>query len=188
VALGLPGFGGMLLACGVAADDAVLPAQVQPRFDEAERIEGWTLDVEADDVPGGAVHMDLDALVDWRDVDALRHSGGPGVYRATVVLPAVGDAIRVVAGLGRVDGVAEVYWNGRAAGRLLVPPFEADVTALARDGGNDVEVRLFPPPRNRYVGKGLGGDPRYRQFTGAPEVLAHAGLIGPTTVRIGRLP
>jgi hypothetical protein len=186
LSLRLPAYGSALLACGVRAGPATVDDPPEREVEATVAVGPWTLDVTADDVPGGTVHLSLDTLADWRGIEALRHSGGPGVYRAKVTLPAVGAGGRVVLALGRVDGVAEVRLNGGPAERLIAPPFEADVTAEAVAGDNDVEVTLVPPPRNRYVGKGLGGDPQYAQFTGSPEVLAHAGLIGPVEVRVER--
>ncbi|MBO5219318.1 MAG: hypothetical protein J6C52_07805, partial [Clostridia bacterium] len=42
--------------------------------------------------------------------------------------------------LGEVGETAEVYLNGKCAGVRLVPPYRFDLTELAKDGENTLEV------------------------------------------------
>jgi len=184
LALRLGAFGSRVLGCGLVVEPGTKVEESTPDTKTVIPLERWSLDVEADDVPGGSVSLSLTSLDDWRDLEPLRHSAGPGLYRAAVNLSTIGEHGRVVLDLGRVEGVAEVTWNGAAVGRMIVPPFEADVTELVTAGENEVEVILTPPLRNRLVGKGLAGDPGHVQFAGKGDALAPAGLLGPAVVRI----
>jgi hypothetical protein len=180
--LELEAFGSRLLACGL---DLPGPDPDPAPLDESQSFEipGWTLEVTADDVPAGYARLDLPALADWRDLPDLRFSGGPGVYTARVDLPSLPVGGRLELDLGRVEGVVDVTWNEQEAGHLRVPPFKADVTALASAGVNTVRVKVTVPRKNRLVGKAQAGDQGCRQFKDKADELARAGLLGPVTVR-----
>lgn len=184
LALRLDAFGSRILGCGLAVEEGT-SLEDEPTVAGAPiAIDQWTLDVQSDDVPDRSVSLSLATLGDWRHIESLKHSAGPGRYRALVDLPTVGSDDRVVLDLGRVEAVAEVTWNGTKAGRRLVPPFLWDVTDLSVSGENEVEVIVTPPLFNRLVGLGLSGDPEHVQFAGKGNALAPAGLLGPVTVRL----
>lgn len=177
----LDAFGTTFILCGIEGD-----APIQHETAEFDKIPvaSWSLYVDTDDVPNGHVH--IEGLGDWRDNEATRYSGGPGVYRATVSLDAGIVSNEIFLDLGWLEGVAEVMVNGQFVGRLIVPPFRVEVSGLVKEGINDIEVKLIPPKRNRYVGKARAGDKQYAQFLSSPEVLAKAGLIGPVNLLVKR--
>jgi hypothetical protein len=145
-------------------------------------LDSWRLQVEGEDVPGGALDLADRALVDWREVEPLRHCSSPGRYTTTFELPGSAAGARIGLDLGRVAGVAEVALDGQPAGRLLTSPFKLDLTGLA-PGVHEVSVTVIPAWRNRLVGLGTSGDPAYAQFEGKADTLIPTGLLGP--VRLG---
>ncbi|NOZ02925.1 MAG: hypothetical protein GXP54_13710 [Deltaproteobacteria bacterium] len=185
VPLALDSFESRLLACGMPVAPDTPIETPDPVAMAILPITDWTIDVPREDGSGESITVTPDGLPDWRDVEELHWSGGPGTYRAGVELPALEDNQKVVLDLGRVEGVAEVSFNGRAAGRLIVPPFKVDVTSMAMKGPNKLEVVVTPPARNRLIGKALAKDPDYAQFAGKKDALAHAGMLGPVNVVIG---
>jgi hypothetical protein len=185
ISLRLEDFEAGILACGIETGGDLMP--VSKPFSAAEKIPvtGWMLSVESDDVAGGKVETALNDMAGWPELDVVRYSGGPGLYRAAVTMPEVRPGRRVFLSLGRVEGSAHVSWNGEPVRNLLVSPFAAEITPLIRAGANTVEVLVKVPLRNRLVGKWLAGDRQYSQFSGKENTLAPAGLLGPVEVLIG---
>jgi hypothetical protein len=54
--------------------------------------------------------------------------------------------------LGRVEVIAEVKLNGRDLGILWKPPFQVDITAAAKPGRNQLEVKVVNLWPNRLIG------------------------------------
>jgi hypothetical protein len=168
----------------VSAGPGVVPKATPAASISPER---WSLQVEGPDVPGESVRLeDLTSLPDWRDVEALRFSSSPGVYRAEASLPALSDGQSVRLHVGWVHGAATVRVNGQAAGTLLAPPFALDVSGLVSPGPNALEITVIPALRNRLQGYAAQGDERYRQFAGSEDMLLPGGIRGPVTLSVMR--
>lgn len=107
---------------------------------------------------------------DWCSNESLRTYSGAAVYSKTINigrnLPA-----NAVLDLGKVVSSAKVTVNGVDAGTRLAPPYRFDITALLKDGNNDIEVRVANTAANFYltVPTTYGGD-------------TTSGLIGPVTL------
>ena len=78
-----------------------------------------------------------DTLASVTGRDALPDFTGNMRYRTTLHLT---KSARTVLDLGEVGETAEVYLNGKCAGVRLVPPYRFDLTELAKDGENTLEV------------------------------------------------
>lgn len=66
---------------------------------------------------------------------------------AHLAAPAAGE--RIVLALPNLDlPLAQVRVNGQEAGAILWPPYEIDITALARPGENEIAVELITSLRN----------------------------------------
>lgn len=122
------------------------------------------------------------ALVDWREVTALRHARGPGVYSQQFVLEHKRDDARYLLDLGLVQGSASVRVNGRDIGRASIPPFAVDITGALKPGENTIEIELLAPLRNYFVGRALAGDPHYSGMEQYEQALVAAGLMGPVEI------
>jgi len=186
----LPAYGSGFLLQGLPAPPVTPgPGAFLPEGAEADIVtpESWSLQVDGPDVPGGGVRLEgLDSLPDWRDVEALRFSASPGLYRATARLPARADGQSVWLRAGWVHGAATVRVNGEEAGVLLAPPFALDVTRQVSAGANALEITVIPALRNRLQGYAAQGDPRYRPFAGTEDTLLPGGLRGPVTFSVTR--
>jgi hypothetical protein len=122
------------------------------------------------------------ALIDWRDIDALRYASGPGVYSHDFLLPQKQAGTRYLLDLVLVQGSAQVSVNGQALGRASIPPFAVDITAALRQGSNTFEIEMLAPLRNAFVGRALAGDPHYSGMENYDNALVAAGLMGPVAV------
>lgn len=128
-------------------------------------------------------HKTNDAtLVDWREVAALRHARGPGLYRQQFALDEKSDGARYVLDLGLVQGSASVIVNGQDVGRASIPPFAVDITDAIKPGENSIEIALLAPLRNYFVGRALSGDPHYSGMENYEHALVAAGLMGPVAI------
>ncbi|MBP7126397.1 hypothetical protein KBD49_08535 [Myxococcota bacterium] len=178
-----------LLLCGARTPaDQGVPVPIAPASVAGGKdlpLEDWRLLVRGDDVPGGSVERVFQALGDWRDQQELRDAGSPGIYRTTFTLTDEEAAGTVRLDLGWLWGMADVTVNGVEAGRVLVPPFVADLTGRVRAGSNDLAVTVTPPLRNRMLALGDRGEAWARQFRGKGSTRVAAGLIGPVRLRLG---
>ena len=97
------------------------------------------------------------------------YSGGAW-YRKTVTLP---SAKRVTLDLGAVAATAEVRVNGQPAGIRISPPWQFDLSKVAKPGENRIEVLVHNTLANHYTTIPT----RYR---GTPT----SGLLGPVTLQV----
>lgn len=88
------------------------------------------------------------------DDEGVRHFSGTATYHRTFTVPAASLAPdrRVVLDLGRVEILAEIIVNGRAAPVVWKEPYRADVTDLVRAGENTLEIRVTNLWTNRLIG------------------------------------
>lgn len=89
----------------------------------------------------------MEKLVDWTDVEDLRHFSGTGVYRTTFRGKAASLSLGVIP-----SGLAHVSVNGRDCGTVWCAPWEADISDAAHDGLNDLEIRVVNNWCNRLIG------------------------------------
>jgi hypothetical protein len=147
------------------------------------------------------VELNPDELVSWTDSLETKHFSGTGVYTTTVNLPPgyVGEDTRLVLELGDVGNVAEVSLNGKSAGVIWMRGQTLDITSLAVEGDNQLEVRVtntlinrvsglkeFPPVPEELrerLGNGLHEDdaPAHELLGYTP--LPRSGLLGPVEIR-----
>ena len=127
----------------------------------------------------------------WEEL-GLQSYSGRGRYRRSVSLPEFDADGRVVLDLGSVGVTANVRVNDQPVGSTFSPPFEVDITEVAKPGENELEVSVANTLANhfatetprRYIRSGpLGGE--------AADLLPNAGrdetvsgLIGPVSLRI----
>jgi hypothetical protein len=132
-------------------------------------------------IAAGEWQLKNSRLFDWREDSVLKYSSTAASYSATFPFhPRKGAAYRL--SLGNVYFTAEVWINGKPAGKRLWPPYNFDMTGLLQTGQNTIRVLVTPADRNFFVGQGLKGDPKYRQFQGLGKTLLPAGMTGPVTI------
>ena len=130
-------------------------------------------------VGGTARSGTVDLPHSWADDPATRYFSGTAVYRRAVQVPAsfraagarvyldFGDAASVdrealPGGTMRgnsfaaliappIREAATVFVNGQRAGAVWAPPYRVDVTALLRDGSNDIRIDVYNTAINQLA-------------------------------------
>jgi hypothetical protein len=146
---------------------------------------GWKLAAAGMRADGetSTIRRDLPALVDWSlDDGELRGFSGRAVYSTALKVTAADAGSRFQLDLGDVRDVAEVSINGKAAGTLLLRPYQLDITAFLHPGDNQLEVAVTNTLFNFMVLRNP------RPFRAGPTEnlsgLMSAGLIGPVQLKI----
>jgi hypothetical protein len=134
--------------------------QLPGRYAGAAFVEPVSFECEAGRIPLG----------DWCNHALESYSGGL-VYQNSVTLDTSHLQGRVVLDLGRVHTTAEVRINSVHAGVTLARPHRLDISALAREGQNDIEVTVFNTLANHYS---IGIPSRF-----VYEGQTVSGLLGP---------
>lgn len=183
-------YGSGFLLCDVPPPPAELAGELAARAVPASvaatvPVAGWTLEV--DGAPVAAAAEDPDGVLgDWRDAGPLADASGPGVYRASVQVPAIAAGDRVFLDLGRVDGVARVRAGDRDLGTARVPPYRVEIPADLAGTTVALEVTLVVPARNGAIAAAAAGDPTVAQFAGKQATRIAAGLSGPIELQVRR--
>ena len=180
-----------------------------PALIEVSRLSGpW--EVGFDVKWGGPEKVTFQQLDDWsgRPEKDIRYYSGKATYRKTFDLP-TGKYRRVYLDLGEVKNIAQVRLNGKDLGILWTAPRRVDITGIARQKGNELEVDVVNLWPNRLTGDGQL--PKDRRLTktnvrtyetpapiphycntdlscaegvkmGPPPPLLRSGLLGPVTL------
>jgi len=147
----------------------------------SRELSDWQLEVE-DWTPAGVKRraLALPALRDWTELPELAEASGVGTYRATVELEAGwdADATAVLLDLGRVEGTIAVTVNGQPAAGDCVAVRPLPVTALLREGANEVVVEVATTLGNRVSAHARELEGQRAQRLAAREPRP-AGLLGP---------
>jgi hypothetical protein len=122
-------------------------------------------------------------LFDWRTNDKLKFSSSEGVYTSSFQWENKPAAAHFYLDLGKVYFTADVYINGKFAGKRIFAPYLLDISSLLVPGENKIEVRVTTGQLNGFIGKAKSGDSRYNQFKNKEDQLMAAGLIGPVVIR-----
>ncbi|GEN98577.1 DNA-binding protein [Novosphingobium sediminis] len=150
----------------------------------------WTLTFQPG--RGAPASITLPALSDWtKNTDpGVRYFSGTATYHQTLKAPAIKPGQRLILDLGDVRDLAEVIVNGKSAGILWQPPYEADLTGLAKPGANTVEIRVTNLWVNRLIGDAQPGAKPITFTTlktyRADAPLRSSGLIGPVILEVER--
>jgi hypothetical protein len=123
------------------------------------------------------------SLFDWRYDKRFAFSSGKAIYTSSFNWSQSPKGRHYILDLGKVYYTAEVFLNGKPAGKTVFAPYMMDITSLLQPGQNKIEVRVTPGQLNGFIGKGNKGDSRYKQFKGKDDQLMAAGLVGPVVIR-----
>lgn len=135
------------------------------------------------DLKADSIEIKDTTLFDWRKSANLRFSSAEGIYTSSFNWSQPAYGARYYLDLGKVYYSAEVYVNGKSAGKRVFAPFLFNITTLLRQGKNDIEVRVTTGQLNGFIGKGNLGDKHYKQFKNKDDQLMAAGLAGPVIIR-----
>ncbi|MEP7106954.1 MAG: glycosyl hydrolase [Ferruginibacter sp.] len=101
----------------------------------------------------------------------------------------------VLLNLGKVKEIAGIYLNGQSLGLLWHQPYETDITAVLRNGENNLVIEVVTTNNNLLVGdaklplvykrtrSNINKLPNAWQFPFSQAPLQDAGLIGPVELR-----
>ena len=96
------------------------------------------------------------SLADWSQSSdpQLKYFSGTAEYEKKVNIPArdLGPGKRVMLDLGELHDIAELEINGRKAGVLWSPPYDADITEYLKPGKNVITVLVTNNWANRLIG------------------------------------
>jgi len=109
-------------------------------------------------------------LGDWSSQGAMKYFSGGVKYSKEFYLESSEGSWKVE--LGDVDATCEVWINAQKVDELLSAPYSVDVTPYVREGSNTIEVIVYSSLANHYS-----------TIPTPYRGKAHAGLIGPVTVK-----
>jgi hypothetical protein len=141
----------------------------------------WHLHVEEQLPDGGRTHeLDLNELMDWRQIPTLKEAVGSAMYTAEVTLSPewFGEDRGILLSVGDVQGAMQLIVNDHPVTEQTTGHGQWLVGAWLKPGVNFIKVRLDTTLLNRMVALRASGDGRYQ--TG-PTALTSApsGLLGP---------
>ena len=157
----------------------------------------WT--VRFDPAWGGPASTRFEQLISWtkRPEPGIKYYSGTAIYEQVFDLPAAASLgqKRLWLDLGEVRHVAEVRFNGTSLGILWSPPFRSDITAVACETNNQLQVTVVNLWPNRIIGdERLPAEGRYtrtnirrlvKDTPLADTPLLESGLLGPVRVLVG---
>jgi hypothetical protein len=112
-------------------------------------------------------------LGDWSKIDGLKAYSGGAWYRKNINIEADDLKNKLEIDLGDIVSSTELFVNRKSAGIKLSPPWTYDITQLAREGENKLEVLIYNTLANNYTSIPT----RYRGSI-------KSGLIGPVLLRV----
>ncbi|MFN8256185.1 MAG: glycosyl hydrolase [Bacteroidales bacterium] len=153
-----------------------IPVYQPDKSKEILSIEKWNLKADSIDLKNIS-------LFDWRTNEQLKFSSAEGVYSAPFQWNTSIATSHYYLDLGKVCSTAEVYVNGKFAGKRIFSPYILDITAFLQQGTNNIEIRVITNQLNGFIGKANQGDTKYKQFKGKENQLLPAGLLGPVVIK-----
>ena len=153
-------------------------------------VDGWTVSFP-DGWGAPKEPVRLDALLPWKDIEALGSEGrafsGTATYSVKVDVPAGMVGKDVVLDLGKVDFIADVKVNGEAAGVCWTAPYRLPVGHLVHEGENTITVDVTGTWYNRLVYDAGQEEALRKTWTiagpRADSPLHDSGLLGPVCIR-----
>ncbi len=139
---------------------------------------------------GAPADIQFASLTDWAEHpdDAIKHYSGTAVYETSFTLATAGRNQRTVLELGNVGVIATVVVNGREAGTVWAPPWQADISPLVTAGTNSLQIRVANTWNNRLVADSTRPEGQRQSYVSQAYVfparspLLQGGLLGPVRV------
>ncbi|MFV8341052.1 glycosyl hydrolase [Flavobacterium sp. XS2P39] len=135
------------------------------------------------DIKADSITIKGTSLFDWKTNEKLKLSSAIGIYTSKFQWESRDSSKHYFLDLGTVCFTAEVFINGKPAGKRIFAPYLLDVTSFLKSGTNLIEIHVTPGQLNGFIGNAKKGDKRYAQFKGQEDQVMSAGLIGPVSIR-----
>ena len=127
----------------------------------------------------GTFEAELESpLVDAASLEAFRDEGTGLVYSTTTSVSEIPGPIYLV--MERVEGSVAVSVNGSDLGRLVLPPYEIDISSALHAGENQITLTVTPPRFHELVARAESGEEPKMEFMAGLGEKKHPkiGLIG----------
>ena len=127
----------------------------------------------------GTFEAELESpLVDAASLEAFRDEGTGLVYSTTTSVPEITGPIYLV--MERVEGSVAVSVNGSDLGRLVLPPYEINISSALHAGENQITLTVTPPRFHELVARAESGEEPKMEFMAGLGEKKHPkiGLIG----------
>lgn len=154
--------------------------------------QGWNVSFQKERGAPEGQHA-FDELASWttRPEDGIKHFSGTATYEKGINISQerLKGGHRVYLDLGDVRHVAEVFVNDQPLGVLWKPPFQLDITDVAKPGANKVVIEITNVWKNRLIKDAqLPKEQRvtwcfYPFYHNEPDApLIESGLLGPVQI------
>jgi hypothetical protein len=175
----IPPFSSIILLTGVKAGS--LNASVVSKPVHTAYNANKLLNIDKWDINTDSLALKNVALFDWRLNEQFKYCSNEGIYKSSFQMDAVSPQTNYFIDLGKVYFTAELYVNGKMAGKRIYAPYTYNISKLLVKGKNTIEVRITPGQLNGFIGKAVKGNPRFKAFRKDDGLLA-AGLVGPVNL------
>jgi hypothetical protein len=148
----------------------------------------WTVSFNASQ-RGPAEPVVYETLQDWTasQDDRIKYYSGTAFYNSGFNLAKMKTGEKVMISLGDVTAMARVTVNGKYAGGVWTAPYTLDITALVKEGENELKIEVVNTWVNRLIGDSkqpAGERPTWcpvNPYTPA-NTLQSSGLTGPVKI------
>jgi hypothetical protein len=138
---------------------------------------------------GPAKPVVFKSLSDWTLSinDSIKYFSGIAVYKTSVSILQVPAGKKILLNLGQVTAMAKVKVNGKEVGGVWTAPWQVDISAVVKQGINEVEISVVNNWMNRLIGdQKLPVDQRPTWSPVIPynteSPLQPSGLFGPVKI------
>jgi hypothetical protein len=128
-------------------------------------------------------------LADWtlNSNDSIRYYSGTALYTSAFLLEQTSPDKKLYLDIGPVNGMARVKLNGKDAGGLWTFPWRVDISTLAKEGENRIEVEIVNTWVNRLTGDSKIPVNKRRTWCFVNPMtpdspLAPSGMVGPVKI------
>ncbi|MES2794885.1 MAG: glycosyl hydrolase [Bacteroidota bacterium] len=132
-------------------------------------IENWNISADT-------LHIANTKLFDFKTNEIFKNVGSEISYKSNFELNNLLSNALYLLDLGKVYHTAEVFINGKLAGKRIFAPYTLDISSFLQKGKNDIEIRVLPTKLNYFIGQSLSENKHYRQFKKGQ--LMSNGLVG----------
>jgi hypothetical protein len=178
VAATLPPYGSVILFASVRKE---IPADLLTKEGFSEKELQPVTEIKEWDIKIDKYQTKNSSLFDWSRNQEVNYKSSISEYRANFYINKKKDRGYVL-NMGDVYFTAKVRLNGKTVGKRIWPPYSLDVTFWLKNGNNDIEIVITSSNRNKFVGEGINGNPKYREFEGLEKTLMPSGLFGPVVI------
>ncbi len=167
------------------SDGSMKKIEIKEDMPPPIELKNWHLSVNRRNLDGSftLVELELNSLIDWREIEQVKYCSGKGIYTTSFNLSEAyfKANYHVYLSINQVHDVARIIINEKEVETLLVYPYEVDITKAIKIGKNIIKIEITPTLRNRLTGYGKKGGKDWKQHK--KKNLMPSGLIGPVKIK-----